>query len=69
MTKADPSILVGGPAWSWPSTGDTVNFLKAAGPYIAFVSWHSYIDGASSVKLSNETILNSTLLYPFRKPT
>lgn len=45
MKAVDPTIKVGGPAYSWAVQAETWNFIQAAGKSIDFISWHEYATG------------------------
>lgn len=55
MKAVDPTIRVGGPAFTWPDRPQLVRpFLEIAHPYLDFVSYHSFSSG--SIDDSNEWI-------------
>lgn len=43
MKAVDPSIQIGGPAFSYASVSDAINFVKSAGPCIFLIVLFSII--------------------------
>lgn len=53
MRARDPSIRVGGNAWSWGMPAQAVEFLEEAGKGIAFYSYHWYATGDPGARVGD----------------
>lgn len=68
MKAVDPTIKVGGMAFTWPDPAKIEPFLKNCGPHIDFLSWHAYAgDGHdSTAKIMADTAGDDARLASLR---
>ncbi len=58
MKEVDPTILIGGPAMTWPKPLWVEGFLKTCGENFDFITWHNYAVGDAYD--SNKKVFNAT---------